>query len=215
MPTDPRPATPRPTRTANAKGQAFKQERALRTRRLLLDAAAEAFADKGFPGVTILDIAELADMTKGAVYFHFANKEALALALADEFYERLAHLIDTAQKDSSTPLNAVTTILTRTATAFRDDKTIQAGARLQVERAYIDAALPTPYTAFTTTLTDILTQAHQTGQLRPTCDPHTLGRVLTSAFFGAQHISWILNNRTDLPERINDILRTTLHPNQT
>jgi AcrR family transcriptional regulator len=214
VPTDSVPASPRSSRTANAKGQAFKQERALRTRRLLLDAAAEAFADKGFPGVTILDIAELAEMTKGAVYFHFANKEAVALALADEFYERLADLVESARRTSNSPLDAVHSILTQTATAFRDDKIIQAGARLQMERAFIQAALPTPYTGFTTTLTEILTQAHTAGQLHPDSTPQALGRVLTSAFFGAQHISWILHNRKDLPERTHELLHTTLHPHQ-
>ncbi|GGN45138.1 ScbR family autoregulator-binding transcription factor [Streptomyces fuscichromogenes] len=214
MPSDSVPASPRPSRTANAKGQAFKQERALRTRRLLLDAAAEAFADKGFPGVTILDIAELAEMTKGAVYFHFANKEAVALALADEFYERLAELVDSARQGSGSPLEAVRGILTRTATAFRDDKIIQAGARLQVEQAFIEAALPVPYVKFTSVLTEVLTEAHEAGQLRPDCVPDALGRVLTSAFFGVQHISWVLHDRKDLPERIHEVLETTLRPNQ-
>ncbi|MFK0160144.1 hypothetical protein ACIQVK_49820, partial [Streptomyces sp. NPDC090493] len=130
------------------------------------------------------------------------------------FYERLDDLIDTARRTTNTPLDTVRTILTRTATAFRDDTTIQAGARLQVERTYINAALPTPYTAFTTTLTDLLTQAHTTGQLRPDCNPQALAHTLTSAFFGAQHISWILHNRTDLPQRTHDILNTTLNPNQ-
>jgi AcrR family transcriptional regulator len=214
VPSDSAPASSRSSRPANAKGQAFKQDRALRTRRLLLTAAAEAFADKGFPGVTILDIAELAEMTKGAVYFHFANKEAVALALADEFYERLTELVESARQGSGSPLDAVRSILTRTATAFRDDKVIQAGARLQVEQEFIEAALPVPYTGFTSTLTEVLTQAHGAGQLRPDCVPEALGRVLTSAFFGAQHISWVLHDRKDLPERIHEVLETTLRPNQ-
>ena len=48
----------------------------------MLDAAAQAFAAKGFPAVTILDVAEITGMTKGAVYFHYSNKEALAIAVA-------------------------------------------------------------------------------------------------------------------------------------
>ena len=55
----------------------LKQERAERTRAQILNSAAEAFASRGFPSVTIVDIAELTGMTKGAVYFHYANKESL------------------------------------------------------------------------------------------------------------------------------------------
>ena len=153
-------------------------------------------------------------MTKGAVYFHFANKEAVALALADEFYERLTELVASARRQSASPLEAARSILTHTAAAFRDDKIIQAGARLQVERAFIEAALPVPYIGFTSTLTEVLTEAHSTGQLRPDCVPENLSRVLTSAFFGAQHISWVLHDRKDLPERIHEVLETTLHPHQ-
>jgi AcrR family transcriptional regulator len=214
MPADSVPTGPRPGVVANAKGQAFKQERALRTRRVLLDAAAEAFADKGVPGVTILDIAELAEMTKGAIYFHFTNKEAIAVALADEFYERLAELTDPAQQDGRTPLDVLRGLLMRTATAFRDDKIIQAGARLQVEHAFIDAALPVPYIGFITTLTEVLDAAHRAGQLRPDCVPEALARVLASAFFGVQHMSWVLNDRKDLPERVEEMLETVLRPNQ-
>lgn len=68
----------------------LKQERAVQTRGRILDAAAEAFAADGYGDVTLLEIAERAGMTKGAVYFHFKNKESLALAVAESFYQLLA-----------------------------------------------------------------------------------------------------------------------------
>jgi AcrR family transcriptional regulator len=43
----------------------------------LLDAAAEAFADKGFHATTTRDIAARAGMSPAAVYVHFASKEEL------------------------------------------------------------------------------------------------------------------------------------------
>lgn len=52
-----------------------------RTRRLLLAAAARIFAEKGFSGASLEEIAELAGYTTGALYYHFANKEALFLEL--------------------------------------------------------------------------------------------------------------------------------------
>lgn len=47
------------------------------TRRLLLDAAAESCADKGFDGATLAEITARAGMTATAVYNHFDSRENL------------------------------------------------------------------------------------------------------------------------------------------
>jgi len=49
------------------------------TRRALLRAAAEAFAERGFNGAKIDDIAERAGVTKGAIYGHFNGREDLLI----------------------------------------------------------------------------------------------------------------------------------------
>jgi len=51
------------------------------TRRLILDAAAEAFAEAGYANVTLSDVIARAQVTKGACYHHFPTKDALAVAL--------------------------------------------------------------------------------------------------------------------------------------
>jgi AcrR family transcriptional regulator len=199
-----RPAAPR------HKDTGLKQERAVRTRGQVLDAAAEAFATKGFPAVTVLDVAELAGVTKGAVYFHFANKEALAQAVAEEFYHLLEMIGNEVQEAELSPLDAVAELLVRTALAFRDDITVQAGARLQIERSLIGAEMPMPYLGYTHSLTNWFKQAVEEGEVAADTDPDVTARVLVSAFFGAQHISWVLNDRADIAERVQEILRTVV-----
>jgi AcrR family transcriptional regulator len=51
------------------------------THRLLLDAAERVFVRLGYQGATLDAIAAEAGFTKGAVYWHFKNKEALFLEL--------------------------------------------------------------------------------------------------------------------------------------
>jgi AcrR family transcriptional regulator len=60
-----------------------RAEAAARTRSDLLDAAAEVFAEKGFAGASLDEIAERAGRTKGAVYANFSNKDDLFVALLD------------------------------------------------------------------------------------------------------------------------------------
>ncbi|MFI1464023.1 TetR/AcrR family transcriptional regulator [Nocardia carnea] len=65
-----------------------KERRLERTRVLLLDAAEEVFAEKGFAAATLDDIAHAAGYTKGAIYKHFSVKEELFLAVSDRYWRR-------------------------------------------------------------------------------------------------------------------------------
>ncbi|WP_405584688.1 ScbR family autoregulator-binding transcription factor [Streptomyces sp. NBC_01190] len=211
MPTgsDRRPPGGKRRLTTDRARTGLKQERAVRTRGQVLDAAAQAFAAKGFPGVTILEVAERTGMTKGAVYFHYPSKEALAIAVAEEFYDRLPAIAATVRERALPPLESVAELLTSTAVAFRDDTVIQAGARLQIERSLIGASLPMPYVGYTETVTAWLQEASDADELTA-ADPGLVARVLISAFFGAQHLSWVLNDRVDIAERVNEIVGVVL-----
>jgi AcrR family transcriptional regulator len=67
-----------------------REEKKARTRAQLLDAARTVFAERGFAGASLDQVAEEAGLTKGAVYSNFANKEDLVLAvLEDNFNQRL------------------------------------------------------------------------------------------------------------------------------
>ncbi|ORV81112.1 TetR/AcrR family transcriptional regulator [Mycolicibacterium iranicum] len=65
-----------------------RERRLEHTRSVLLDAAEEVFAEKGFTPATLDDIAHSAGYTKGAIYKHFATKEDLFLAVSDRYWRR-------------------------------------------------------------------------------------------------------------------------------
>ena len=58
------------------------------THRLLLEAARSVFVRLGYQGATLDGIAAEAGFTKGAVYWHFRNKEALFLELLADGMKR-------------------------------------------------------------------------------------------------------------------------------
>jgi AcrR family transcriptional regulator len=68
----------------------------LATRDKILQAAREVFAEKGYHRALVDDIVRASQTSKGAVYHHFPNKEALFLALVDEFAGRLAESVASA-----------------------------------------------------------------------------------------------------------------------
>ena len=65
-----------------------RERRLERTRSLLLDAAEQVFAEKGFIPATLDDIAKAAGYSKGAIYKYFATKEDLFLAASDRYWRR-------------------------------------------------------------------------------------------------------------------------------
>lgn len=63
------------------------QPRSRATRARILAAAEEIFAESGYDGARLSDIAEHAECSVGAVYFRFKDKNALFLAIAESFVE--------------------------------------------------------------------------------------------------------------------------------
>jgi AcrR family transcriptional regulator len=69
---------------ANGRASAARSEtKSARTRRRILDAAAVAFQRRGYATVTLKDIAALADLQAGSLYYHFDTKEELVEAVLD------------------------------------------------------------------------------------------------------------------------------------
>ncbi len=62
----------------------------------ILDAAARLFAFRGYHATSMRDIAAAAEMLPGSVYYHFASKEALLLAVYAEGVARIAAHVDDA-----------------------------------------------------------------------------------------------------------------------
>jgi TetR/AcrR family acrAB operon transcriptional repressor len=72
-------------------------EVAARTRESVIDAALHVFAERGFAATQLEEIAQRAEVTRGAVYHHFDGKTDLYLAVLRERWQRatapiLAHL---------------------------------------------------------------------------------------------------------------------------
>lgn len=68
------------------------KEETQETRSAILDAAVRVFAVKGMAHSSLADIAQEAGVTRGAIYWHFANKEDLLNTLWDQVLQLYAPL---------------------------------------------------------------------------------------------------------------------------
>ena len=66
-----------------------RERRRQQTRDVLIEAATEVFARRGYEGASLEEIAESAGFTRGAIYKHFAGKEELFFAVIEASNQRV------------------------------------------------------------------------------------------------------------------------------
>jgi len=72
-------------------------------RRQLLDVSVELFAERGFDGTSMADLAEAAGVTKPVLYQHFRSKRALYSELLEEVSHLLVHDVEKAAATAEGP----------------------------------------------------------------------------------------------------------------
>jgi AcrR family transcriptional regulator len=77
------------------------------TKEKILDAALDIFSRKGFYNTKLDEIVEASRTSKGAIYFHFPNKERLFLALVDQFADLLERRVVEAIQNEEKGINRV------------------------------------------------------------------------------------------------------------
>ncbi|MGW0363872.1 ScbR family autoregulator-binding transcription factor [Streptomyces sp. NPDC002990] len=178
-----------------------RQERAEITRQAILDGAAVAFDRSGFDGTSLSDVVRNAGVTKGALYFHFPSKEALARALMDEQFQVSQDL--PAIEDPG--LQTVIDLTHRMAHGLRTNVRIRAGIRLVIEFGSFTQPDPSPYNAWIDTCHACLVPARERGDVLPSIDPYDLSALLVGSFTGIQVTSHVRTGREDLHSRLTDL----------
>ena len=81
---------------------------AVRRRRQLLDVALEVFAERGFHGTSMAEVAKAAGVTKPVLYQHFGSKRELYRQLLDDVGQRLLEEVQKATAAAGGPRQQVT-----------------------------------------------------------------------------------------------------------
>lgn len=81
-----------------------EQDRSIARRERILDAGVAVFSRKGYRETLVEEIATESSTSKGGVYFHFPNKQAIFLALLDRMGDLLLTKIEAAMRAAPDPL---------------------------------------------------------------------------------------------------------------
>ncbi len=90
-----------------------REEMRVRTREKLMDAAEEVFAERGFYGASVEEIAERAGYTRGAFYSNYSGKDDIFLAVYDRRMHAQIEEVGALLRESADPAAFFTSIRER------------------------------------------------------------------------------------------------------
>lgn len=111
-----------------------------KTKAAILSASTQLFAEKGFIGASISDIAEVVGVSKSSIYHYFPSKEAILYSLIDSFAQEVDLLIQAAGKyklDQEKILREFAEILLRHQDAVRLAPMLMPGAPEEIQAILI------------------------------------------------------------------------------
>ncbi|MFG2142090.1 ScbR family autoregulator-binding transcription factor [Streptomyces sp. NPDC048650] len=180
------------------------QDRAIRTKRQLLEGAAAVFNRRGYDAATIQEILDESGLTKGSLYYHFESKEELAVAVMKE------QVVDIKVAPQSSKLQEFVDAGQALAHQLRDDVLQQAAARMSTEQASQHLDRTESMGAWTNFVIGLLTEARARGELLVSVDIQQTAEMYVGAFAGLQMMSQAVSGRQDLSNRLRIFFSHTM-----
>jgi TetR/AcrR family transcriptional regulator, transcriptional repressor for nem operon len=166
-----------------------KETRTDSAREQIVRAAAGQFASRAYHLVSLDDILTEAAVTKGAMYFHFRSKYALAVAIIEM---STGHLQETVREQVRLERSALETLIDISyLMAVQDvtDEISRAAAHLLEAIGRTDGLHMRRMDIWTTCFSDITRRAIEEGDILADRDPAELSALLTSLYVGIRQTS--------------------------
>jgi len=179
-----------------------RQARSEATKQKAIDAAVDLFNEVGYAATGMGDIVERAQLTKGALYYHFDSKEAVATAIVEK---GSADLLATffAVCRSSTP--AIENLIHSTfvlADHIAGDDVARAATRLTHTVGHLGDAVAHANREWLSAMAAQLTRAAEEGDLRADVDPDVAAETIVATTIGSIVMSDEIADGADLPMRL-------------
>jgi AcrR family transcriptional regulator len=179
-----------------------RQARSEATRRKIITSAVELFNEIGYPATGLGDIIERAELTKGALYYHFDSKESLATAIIEEGSANLVHAFRSITESSAPTLESIIHGVFVVADLLRTDKVARSGTQLLRAFGEFNDVAARTYEGWLTEMTARVRQAIDEGDLRADLDPAALGETIVATMLGAELLSNATSAGADVLERV-------------
>jgi TetR/AcrR family transcriptional regulator, transcriptional repressor for nem operon len=164
-------------------------KRADTTRQQLLHAAAHQFARRAYHDVGLDDVLAEAELTKGAMYFHFRSKHALALAVIEVHAARAREVAGELLTRKLSGLETLIDFSYQLAVQDITEDTTRAGLNLLEPIGRLDGLQLNLLNACTQCLAGIVERAVAERDIFDTWNPQDVGHLLISIYIGLRQTS--------------------------
>ncbi len=163
------------------------QLRSEETKAHILDAALDCFSERGYDATGVAEICQRAGVSKGAFYYHFASKQALFVALLEQWLAALDREMARLAPPSATTVENLRAMVGLLQQVFRD-----ASGRLPMFLEFwrqaardevIWQATMAPFERYQGLLAAVIEQGIADGSMQP-CDSREAARALLSMAVG-------------------------------
>jgi TetR/AcrR family transcriptional regulator, transcriptional repressor for nem operon len=178
------------------------QRRADTTRHKLVAAAARQFAHRPYSMVSLDDILAEAELTKGAMYFHFSSKQALAVAITDDLTEMSRAAVTELLARKMSGLEALIDLVCLLAVQDSQNEVARAGVRLLETLDNTTVLATTLWQSWLEFVTTLIRKAVAEGDVVDHHDPEDIAKMLVALWVGIRRISDL-----DQPEQHLDNLQ--------
>jgi AcrR family transcriptional regulator len=163
--------------------------RADTTRRQILRAASHQFAHNAYGLVSLDDILAEAEVTKGAMYFHFRSKHALAVAIIEHRAAVARHAADELVARKLSGLETLIDFSYLMAVDDIGDVSTRAGLNLLESIGRTDGLQASVLGEWVSTFAEIGRRAVGEGDIVEERDPDDIARLLVSMYMGLRQTS--------------------------
>lgn len=171
------------TNERNAETCMVRQERAVRTRQALVDAAASEFDRSGYDGTSLNRVCRAAGITMGALTFHFAAKDELADAVQSQGQQITRQALDSLPDDEAPALHRAVDLTLELARLLEAEPAVRSAARLSRERPDRDLEWSATWLG---TVQGLFEQAYGEGQLHSAVRPASLAELSLYLMIGTE-----------------------------
>ncbi|CCK26657.1 transcriptional regulator [Streptomyces davaonensis JCM 4913] len=182
-----------------------RQLRAEQTRATIITAAADLFDRRGYESTSLSDIVEHAQVTKGALYFHFAAKEDLAHAIMElqsQASRQIAGEMDARGYSSLEALMRTTFGITRMSV---EGPIPRAGLRLATGPVAVRAPMQHPFSEWLEIASRKLLGAVKESDLHPDVDIDAAAHSLVCFFVGTRTVGRSVEPVARQPRRVAEM----------
>jgi len=174
-----------------------KQIQSEQTKQKIIESAIDLFSKKGFNFTSIADIANSTGITKGAIYHHFENKDAIFYAVLEGVRHLWREKVLRDLLGKSNAIDRLTTLFENHACIIEEQENIclvLSGLVMEMDNVNDEfiSALEEIFSDLTLLIERIIERGQKKGEIRTDLESHLIALNLVGIMEGSA-IPWILN----------------------